>query len=479
MSEVSLRAGGGAFRAGTDRAAARGSVHPLMVITILALLIPITWNIGTLYMTPMRFLYMFTVPALLIIWARGGMGKPLIGDWLLFGYIFWMAISVAKNHPSQLVTFTGSTGLTILGGYLTARYTIRSVSDFMALTRLLAGVVILVLLPLGLYEALGKSGSLALKFLSGLPFFDTYKEVEYCCRLGLDRAQSVFVHPIHHGVACTIPFALYFTGLTNHVSLFKRIVVAALIGVAAFTSVSSGAVLAAGFMGMLMLYTMVLHKNPDQWRMFMWSALAVYVLLEVNSTKFAFMALAEKLAFDPWNVYIRGLLYNAGIEQVMKTPILGFGYNRLPALPRWMTGSMDNYWLQQAVSHGILGFVLPFATFLYAILRAGRNGFTKGSDLYYVRLGYGFALTGLVLSMTTVAVWAEVQSLIFLALGMGQFLFYAREPDEAAEPVAPPPRRPAGPAYTRFPEGRSPDPGARPATRTVARRHDMAGPTRA
>lgn len=437
-------------------AAARGRVHPLMVATVVALLLPITWEIGGLYMSLPRLLYLFSVPTLGIIWLRGGMGPKLAGDWLLLAYLFWMTISLGKNHPAQILTFSASTGLIILGGYLTARYTVRSAADFIALARFLAMIVIFVLLPLGLYEALGHNRPIVTDVLRDIfartGFFDTYGAAEYCCRLGLARAQTLFIHPIHHGLACILPFALYFTGGTNQYSLSNRVLVSILIVIAVFTSVTSSAVLAIGLMGMLMLYTMVMHANPNQWRIFLWGTLALYVVLEISSTKFVFVAISEKLAFSTWNVYIRGLLFNAAIEQIKQTPILGFGYNRLPQLYHWMTGSVDNYWLMQAVAFGVPGFLLPFAAFLQAIVYAGRNGFTKGSDLYYVRLAYGFTLTALTFAMATVHIWAGVQSLIFMVLGMGQFLFTAQE--QAAQDPSPVRQRAAGPVYTRFPPAR-------------------------
>lgn len=437
-------------------AAARGRVHPLMVITILIVLLPITWHVGTLFMTPLRTLYIFTVPVLGVIWLRGGMGPKLVGDWLLLAYILWMVISMGRHTPSQMITFSASTGLIILGGYLTARYTVRNAADFIAFARFLALVVVVLLLPLGLYEALGHNRPLVTDFLSrifaGNSVFGTYGASEYCCRLGMARAQTLFVHPIHHGIACFLPFALYFTGGSNHYSFSNRALVASLLAVAVFTSVTSGAVLAIGLMGMLMLYTMVLHKNPDQWRIFLWTTLAVYIALEIISTKFVFVAISENLAFNTWNVYIRGLIFNAGIEQIRQTPIFGFGYNRLPGLPHYLTGSVDNYWLMQAVAFGVPGFLLPFAAFLHAIVFAGRNRFTKGSDLYYVRLAYGFTLTALVFAMATVHVWAGVQSLIFMVLGTGQFLFTVQE--QAAQDPSPVQPRAPGPVYTRFPAAR-------------------------
>lgn len=425
-----------------------------MVCSIAVLLLPFETHVGTLFMTPSRALFMITVPYLLLRLLKGDYGRLLVVDYCMAFYIFWMAITVWIHHPTQLFTFTGSTALNILGGYLAARGTIRSVADFHAFARFMAGTVIF-LLPFALYETFGKADSPLLVHLNNIiPGVTTYPDLDYCCRSNLNRAQAVFIHPIHFGLYAALPFSLYFLGLINHVSLTKRVIVGGLLGLACLCAVSSGPLLPLALQGCLILYTLSLRNNPNQWRILMAMGFVFYLILEANTTKFAFFALSEKLAFDSWNVYIRGVLYDAGMAQIRQTPIFGFGYNRLPQLPFWMTGSVDNFWLQIAVSHGVPALVAAMAAFIYPIIFIGGRRFTKGSDLYYARVSWTFVMIGLTLAMSTVAVWGTVQSAIFAILGAGMFLFYANEPEAAATTTAaqsvPVSRKPT---YTRFPGG--------------------------
>lgn len=466
----------------TAATAGKGRVHPLAIGMLVVMMIPAAADIAGLYMTPMRLYYMLVVPFLVIGWLTGKYGRLRLPDYLLMFFLVWMGITVWIHHPLQIVTFTGSTGITILGGYLIARATVRNTADFQAFVRFFSMLVVLFLMPLGVYEAILHADSLPLKLVDALPGIDAYHDSLYCCRLGLNRAQTVFIHPIHHGIFCSMAFSLYFFGLSNTVGLFRRTVVAMLVALAAFTSVSSGAILVVGFQGLLMLYGLMFHNKPRQWRTLMILAAILYLALELQTTKFAFFALSEKLAFDSWNVYVRGVLYDAGMDQISKTPIFGWGYNRLPALPYWMTGSTDNYWLQIAVSHGLPGFFSAFALVIYSTIFAGKNGnFRKGSDLYYARVSWVILMVGLTLSLTTVAIWAEVQSMVFFMVGLGQFLFDAREPDETAEIEAEKtPATRARPAYTRFPPGLRPgdaSAAARTANRTaVSERRKTDGP---
>ena len=114
----------GAIPLGTT---ARKALHPLAVITILSLIIPANWMIGSLFMTPSRTLFLITTPYLFVRWAKGDFNGRLTVDRLVVFYVFWMTVTIALHHPDKAVTFVGSNTLIILGGYLTARATIRSI----------------------------------------------------------------------------------------------------------------------------------------------------------------------------------------------------------------------------------------------------------------------------------------------------------------------------------------------------------------
>lgn len=423
-----------------------GSLHPLAMVTLLCLCFPLHYWLGSLFLTPSRILFVFTVPVLAVRWAKGEFGGRLAVDWMIMFYVFWMTVTVAIHHPAQAVTFVGTTALIILGGYLTARATIRSAEDMLALARFLGGLV-MVMMPFALYESVTENMVIP-PLLSELPGFTSYRDVNYCCRLGLDRAQVVFVHPIHYGLFASLPFALYVFGLGNHLSVFRRVVGGTLIGLATFLSVSSGPFLSMLFQAALVFYAWATARNPRQWRIMLIGTGILYLLIELNTTHFGLFTIASKLSFNPATAYVRSLLFDYGIDQVQRTPIFGWGYNRIP-MPGFMTGSVDNFWLLLAVTHGLPAFIACFGAFIYSMIKAGGGRFVKGSDLYNLRVSWTFLLVALLLALATVAVWSEVHSAVLFMLGAGQFMMYAREPAAQEAPEEPSSGRRR--AYTRFP----------------------------
>lgn len=437
---------------------ARSGLFAVPIILIVAMLNPAIFELGPLLLTPLRLFCMIIVVWFGFTWIRGGFGKLLPPDYAMMVFLVWMTASMGKHHPSAVVTFAGSNVALILGGYLAGRAAIRSVADFQAMAKLMA-ISAIVLIPFGLMEAVGQMDSPILDFYRSLPGIRSYGDADYCCRFGLNRAQTAFTHPIHYGVFASLAFSVFFFGLTNHVSAPVRMFVAALVAISAFLSVSSGAILVIGFQGLLILYAMMFHNQPWQWKAATWGAVGGYAVLEMMTSKVAFIALAGRLAFDPGNVWLREVIYDKGVDQIAKTPLLGIGANRLPGLPWWMTGSLDNHWLALAVMYGLPTFLACFTIFVWPILTAGRQKFRKGSDLYYARMSWSFLLIGLTLSMSTVYIWESVQCAVFFMVGAGMFLYYQKEPEDtgtaqqAAEEIAPRRSR-----YTRFNGPRNPTP---------------------
>ncbi len=437
-------------------------LHPLAVLLILSLLIPINFTIGETLLSATRVLCLVIVPVLLVRLLQGAYGRPVLSDYAILFFLFWMVLTVSINHGiAKAISYGGSNGFMILGGYLTARATIRSPENFFALTRFLAVVVIFLLLPLGVYEAFFHNPSLILDWLANLLGEDgaitAFTDSDMCCRMGLTRAQTVFTHPIHFGLFCAMAFAPYFIGLTNHVSLGKRLLVGTLIVIAAFTSVSSGSLLVIMFQMLLIAYAWGLHRFDWQWRALLWVAAIGYVLIELNTTKPAPIRIAEALALSRGTVWARELQFEAGIEIVQRYPIFGWGVRPLPNLPHYMhSSSVDNYWLVLAFGFGIPAFAAAITAFIWAMIFAGGKRFRKGSDLYYVRVSWTILLIGVCLAIGTVHIWSTVQPMVYFMLASGLFLFYANEPDAA--PVAPTIAETRRRSYTRFPADRVPGP---------------------
>ncbi len=429
---------------------ATGKLSLLAKVTILSLVIPINFTVSSLYFTTSRMLFIVTVPYLLIRWIRGDLGKILYTDMMVLFYVAWMLLTIAIHHPSQMITFVGSNALVVLGGYLTARATIRSAEEFLAFGRFLTGVVVL-MLPFALYEAITTEMPIGNFIADFLPNVGTYKDNDYCCRLGLDRAQVVFVHAIHFGLFASMPFAIFVFGMANRYSASTRLFVGLLIGGTCFLSVSSGAVLALAFQFALVLYGMVTRNIEWNWKALLIVLAIGYAIVELASNRFGLYAISERLAFNSATAYGRKLIFDVGTDQIARTPIFGFGLRLLP-LPRYMTGSVDNFWLLLAVTHGVPAFLACFSAFIYSMIYCGRSGFERGSDLYNIRVAWTVTLVGLTLSLSTVALWAELQTMTFLMLGAGQFLFFA-DPSRTPVTVAPEPDPAQGSRtpYSRFP----------------------------
>lgn len=404
-------------------------------VLMIAIVVPVFFHAGDLLLTPSRVICIVLIPILTVRLAMGHFGRILITDFLIFFYSTWVVISYLNVHGSSFLPFAGSQVITLLGGYLVGRATIRQPGDFLTLSRFVV-ILIVILLPFAIIES--QTGTYIIPALiKSSGFLSSVASIDYGTRMGVFRAQVVFAHPIHWGLYCSMILSLYFVTRIRHVSAFNRGCVALLILVATFFSVSSGPFLAALFQIALIAYLLLLKNVEYQWKILVWGFAAIYPVIEVSTTKFGMFAIAQRLAFNNATAYYRSLIWQFGTAQVERTPIFGVGLGWWGQL-HWMTDSIDNFWLQMAVVNGIPASFSMIALFLISIFRAGRGHYVRGTDAYYARVAYTFTFVSLILSLTTVTVWNEVQCMLLFLIGAGQFMQQATEPSTAPAAVAEP-----------------------------------------
>lgn len=418
---------------------------------MVAAVFPIYFSIGDFLLTPMRIICVCAVvivPLQLFLARAYGRLTPV--DFLITFYALWVMLSyVVVQGPSKFV-FAGLQVVNILGGYMIGRAAIRSVADMQAVAKLFV-LLILPLLPFAIAE--GLSGNYIIPaFIEGIPGLSSVSEINYGERLGMYRAQVVFTHPIHWGLFCSLPIALYCVGLTNHVSLATRVFVTVFVVGTCFTSLSSGPILAAAFQLVLIGYALFFYGVPRQWRMLLISLAAMYAVLEPLSTRFLPYAIGSRLALNKQTAHYRTLIWEYGSAQVERTPIFGTAGGYWPRL-NWMTSSIDNYWLQLAVVNGLPASLSMIAVFLYTTIRLGRGTYVKGSDAYHMRVAVTILLAGLALSLSTVTIWNEVLTVVMFVIGASAFMLQAEPVKNAAIAAAAAPQTPQRrrPVYTRFP----------------------------
>lgn len=447
----------------------------LALICFISLLIPAYFSIGTLLMTPSRLLFLVLVPVLLIRLFGNKFGRFNLIDGLFIFHVLWFTLSAAINQPKVVITFGGSTSVIILGGYLAGRAGIRNLDQFLGFVRFF-GLIVAIGLPFALYEALSHHLSIS-RLIEMIPGVTSNKDVQYPLRMGLDRVQLVFAHPIHFGFFCSLSAGLFFFSMKNQMGNFRLWAQAAVLGLMTFLSLSSGPFLAMLIQLLLLFWAHVMRKLERPWITLVWLCTGLYAVLEVASNGPALYYIITKLAFNPATANVRRILLDYGIDQVLMTPVFGI-FKRPWNLPPWMTGSLDNYWLGLAVSYGFPTFFALFLAFVIAIVKIARRDFPRGSTLDRARIAWITSMVSATLTLGTVFLWNEIASFMFFFFAAGLWMLDVKV-GEAGATVAPQPDERRGPRFTRFDHApqtalarAKAAPGAAPARLGATRRHE-------
>ncbi len=391
----------------------------LVRLIIVSLLLPLSFEIANIRFTP-SLLLMIALAPFLFQQYLSGVVRWRAPDLLFLLYILWQALTILLNNPERFVTFTGQQTLLTLAGYLAGRLLVLEKQDFISFILFWAAAS-MVSVPFAMYEAI-RDDPIILRMILDYTPFGSMRLNDYEPRLGLYRAQFVFVHPIHYGLMGALVLMPYWLGLASQIAAAKRTLGALLIFLATFLSVSSGAVLSIALqVGVFISHRIAALMGPP-WRILLASGAVFYLVVELLSNKSAFAAISGRLAFNSATAYYRTLIWEYGSAQVMRTPIFGNGYNYW-ARPFWMTNSsVDNHWLLLAMVHGLPALVLFASSLLYAFFAVNRIKLFGDTELDRMRLAWTLALIGFCMSASTVAIWGEIQMFFMLLFGAGFWL---------------------------------------------------------
>ncbi len=406
------------------RSALRAAGLPFPVILyLLCVLIPVGFNVGPLAMTALRALLIVMILPLLAQLAMGKFGRVLPPDLLFVLHILWAVVALAANNPDQMVQQVGSVGVEFLGGYLMGRAYIRRAEDFMALGR---WVVFLVLLsmPFALYEA--QTGRpLILEGLHRLGL-TAVAVIDMEGRMGLERVQASFAHPIHYGLFCSASLSLAFVALRGTTSGVWRFVSSLLVMISGFLALSSGALLAIVMQVFLILWATVFTGLRWRWGLLLGVLGLGYGVVDLLSNRTPIEVFMSYATFSAHNAYWRSIIFDWGMKSVWAHPIFGIGMNDWVRPWFMRSGSMDNFWLVMGVRYGIPGFALLVAGYvwgLWAVMM--RPQLEADPVLARIRRAWVFTFVGLSFTLTTVHVWTNIYSFIFFLFGAGMWLLSA------------------------------------------------------
>lgn len=411
-----------------------GRLHPLILLYLLAVIIPVGFNIGTVAFTGLRLLLILLfIPLFYKVYiAKVDRVYPI--DVLFLLHVLWIFVAIGINNPNKVVQNASSVSLEFLGGYLVGRVYIRSAGDMFALIRTLIALVILSLF-FAIPESLN-SRAIIPDWISRIPGLTTVNQTDIPMRMGLHRAQVYFAHPIHYGLFCSSAFALTLVGLRNVMAKGKRILFGSLIAVAVFLSLSSGALLSVILQLFLIVWSFIFRNNSNRWKLLFGLFVLLYVFIDLASNRTPLKVFMSYATFSAHNAYYRSIIFEWGIMNVNNNPIFGLGL-RDWIRPHYMgSGSVDNFWLVMAMRYGYPGFALIAAGYLSALIHVGRRKLLPGTTQADLRLAWMMMFVGLSFTLATVHVWTSVYSFVFFLMGSGIWLAGASDVEAAASPLA-------------------------------------------
>lgn len=403
-------------------------------------------------MSPLRVLLLVVVPVLLINLLTGKYGKLLFIDTLVLLHIFWIILTVTIHHPNLAIQYAGSNTILILGGYLVGRASIRNIEDFRSLSRTIAGAV-LISLPFALAEA--RTGIMYIpRLLDNIPGITSAADVLYIPRMGLHRVQFVFVHPIHYGLFCSIAASFVFLGLKGTMSTASRMILTAVALLCCFLSVSSGPFLSVLVQIFLIVWLSAMRNVKKKWRLLGIILLVMYLMAEVASNRPAIFAIVSRLSFSASTANVRMVLFDYGVAQIIRTPILGVGFRDF-GLPTWMTGSIDNFWLLQAVIFGMPTLIFLATAIILAIRGVFKTDASGNQAFESARYAWSFTMVSLALTLATVAIWGGMLTVFYLIFASGIWMMYGDHAERTAEPPLQGSPHTHATRHTRFAEKKS------------------------
>lgn len=388
---------------------------------IFSLCIPVFFHAGPIRLAPFLLVLLALMAPMTIKWLTDKNTKRILPDYLLLLYCVWSALALVISHGIQeTIEPIAIILLQTFGSYLLGRMYIRTPHDFRKIVNLQLCIVLL-LLPFAILEAV-TSVPILIKLFK--PLGNVLAESMMPPRMGLRRVQAVFEHPILYGIFVSSCFAMVYYSRKFSFALLLCLIA---IAVAVFVSLSTGALLCLMVQIALITWGAILGNVQKKWLYFFIIFMAMYITIDLLSNRTPFEVFVSYLTFNTGSSYNRILIWEYGTAEVYRNPLFGIGLNDW-IRPWWMhSGSMDNFWLLQAVRYGLPAFLFLSSAFLVVLFRVGAAKNLSFADRK-LRDGFVISIVGIFFAICSVHLWnATFCWLVFL---MGASICFTEQRDE-------------------------------------------------
>lgn len=394
----------------------------------------VSLNLGGLRLSVFRIVLILMFVPMLVRLYSGRAGRMTVFDALVAAHCIWALMALINwGGVAQGIESGGIYIVEFAGAYLIGRLYIRSYEDFAAMARAYVALVVGMLF-FTVPEAL-TSVHFLYDTISGIFGGPPAPYIEQ--RMGLERTFGTFDHPILYGVFSASAFSLaYFVVAERRLMNMGGMARVAGVGVATFMSASGGPYVVLMMQGFVAAWQRVLGRVQGRWAALFALFAAIYVAIDLFSTKTPFHVFVNYFTFSKQSAYNRILIFDYGTAEVARHPLLGIGLGDWER-PVWMSDSMDNFWLVVAVRYGLPALAFLLALLLGLVWCAGRReGLPE--DWRRARHAWAFTLFGISVAAATVHLWNALFVLFVFLIGAGAWLVDAKPGRAAAQPRSAP-----------------------------------------
>jgi hypothetical protein len=337
--------------------------------------------------------------------------KPSLFEIGLFGFGLWSLLSFVVNHGVQGIQSGVIRILEVVVVYYWARYLvyIGGLDVLLKALKLLL-LCFALLVPFVIYES--QTGHRILHVIPAkILGVYTQEYVGYGAnyRFGLFRSAGVFSHPILYSIiASSLLIVSYY-----YLKGWRLIALIGYVSALVFSVTSAGILMFA--LQLMMVSLEFLRRYIYNIRnIFFYGAILAFAGLELFTGRGAVKILVSVLAIQPHTAWTRIIQHDLAWDDVVNNPFFGIGFHEWTR-PYWLGGSIDSYWLDMAVRHGICG-VLLLITF-WVGLAYKLIGLANETKSYGVYLMFSVVIA-LIFGLTTVSLFDRAQFMIYLIVGM-------------------------------------------------------------
>jgi len=397
---------------------------------IIGLIVPLFIYIGPLRLSAYRVVLLIAFFPAVYYWLSGRAGPIRLPDICVVIICLWSSVSLAVVQGLGMMFETiGILWVETLGAYLLGRCYIRTPEAFFKMAQILFRIG-LFLLPFAVYELLtGPSPILNLVRAVAA----TYAEAPQDGRLGLERVQGPFAHPIHFGVFFGAIVGLSYFVLGYRKSVFNRIQRAGLTIFLCFCSLSSGPLVSATAQIVFLLWDGLMNAVRSRWYIFVGLALLAFIVVDLLSNRTPFHVFISYFAFSEHTAYNRIRIWEFGTASIWVNPLFGIGLTDNWARPYWMSSSVDMFWIVPAMRHGVVVWI-AYLTLFFSIFLAVAHRKGLSDRVQWYRMGYACTMSGLFIVGWTVHFWDALFVFFMFVLASGVWMLDWRDEDREEHP---------------------------------------------